>query len=137
MGKHINRSGREKLGMTRINCIPVAELHDKHLLAEYRELPRIFGAARPLAKHERVDTYRMGAGHVKFFYDKLLYLVKRQKELIDECIKRGYNITHTDVEHAAKRCPYPELFNDWKPDSEAQAINRNRINQRLKEMGVS
>jgi len=29
--------------MTRINCAPKKELSDKHLAAEYRELPRIFG----------------------------------------------------------------------------------------------
>ena len=29
--------------MTRINCVPVEELTDKHLGAEYRELPRLFG----------------------------------------------------------------------------------------------
>ena len=28
--------------MTRINCIPPAELSDKHLLAEFHELPRVF-----------------------------------------------------------------------------------------------
>ena len=28
--------------MTRINCVPVTELHDRHLVAEYRELPRCF-----------------------------------------------------------------------------------------------
>lgn len=27
--------------MTRINVIPVSELSDQHLIAEYRELPRV------------------------------------------------------------------------------------------------
>lgn len=35
--------------MTRINVVPVTELTDKHLLAEYRELPRIFGASKKMA----------------------------------------------------------------------------------------
>lgn len=32
--------------MTRINVVPVSELVDKHLVAEYRELPRIYKAAQ-------------------------------------------------------------------------------------------
>ena len=32
--------------MTRINLTLVSELADQHLMAEYRELPRIFGAVR-------------------------------------------------------------------------------------------
>lgn len=32
--------------MTRINLIPPSELHYKHLVAEYRELPRVFGLVR-------------------------------------------------------------------------------------------
>jgi len=30
--------------MTRINLLPVKELSDQHLMAEYRELPRIVNA---------------------------------------------------------------------------------------------
>jgi len=52
--------------MTRINCIPVTELHNKHLVAEYRELPRIFKLAR------RVDDaschYKLGAVIAPFFF---------------------------------------------------------------------
>lgn len=32
--------------MTRVNVIPVEELHDKHLIAEYREIPRIVNLVR-------------------------------------------------------------------------------------------
>ena len=35
--------------MTRINCVPVEELHQKHLVAEYRELPRVFRLAEAAA----------------------------------------------------------------------------------------
>lgn len=31
--------------MTRINCVPVRELGGKHLVAEYRELPRVYALA--------------------------------------------------------------------------------------------
>jgi hypothetical protein len=36
--------------MTRINCIDPALLSDKHLGAEYRELPRIFNLVRDAIK---------------------------------------------------------------------------------------
>ena len=35
--------------MTRINCIPVEELSTPHLIAEYRELPRVFALAHNAA----------------------------------------------------------------------------------------
>ncbi len=111
--------------MTRINCIPVTELTDRHLLAEYRELPRVFRLARPDASIP--PTYRMGTGHVTFFYNKLGYLAKRQAQIIRECQKRGFNIQFTN--------PFwdlpEELAHDWQPTSEAMAINRKRIAERL------
>lgn len=111
--------------MTRINCVPPSELTDKHLLAEYRELPRVFGLAR--CGDDIPTSYRMGAGHVKFFYDKLGYLKRRQKSLIDECIQRGFNIKHTSVDFAAPDC----LCGDWIPSEADMAINRARIKERL------
>jgi deoxyribonuclease (pyrimidine dimer) len=116
--------------MTRINCIPVEELHDKHLLAEYRELPRIFKLAR--TGNDIPDTYRLGTGHVKFFYNKLKYLEDRQRQLISECLRRGFNITHTEVSFDCD----PDLYNNWVPTEEAVVINRERIAERLLAMGV-
>lgn len=111
--------------MTRINCIPVEDLTDKHLLAEYRELPRVFKLARPDANIP--PTYRLGTGHVTFFYNKLGYLQRRQSQIIRECQKRGFNIQYTN--------PYwnvpEELGNDWTPTPEAMALNRARIADRL------
>jgi hypothetical protein len=65
--------------MTRVNCIPVHELTDKHAMAEYREIPRLFKLARPC--DDAPTEYKMGAGHVKFFYDKLGYIWSRWCEL--------------------------------------------------------
>jgi deoxyribonuclease (pyrimidine dimer) len=69
--------------MTRINVVAPRDLTDQHLLAEYRELPRVFTLAqawldrgKPGALPER---YALGTGHVKFFYDKTDYLAKRQR----------------------------------------------------------
>lgn len=79
--------------MTRINLVDPAMLTNKHLMAEYREIPRVFTAVRKLCDEPspRVGdgwrkfiegnsapcTYKLGAGHVKFFYTRLPWLRKR------------------------------------------------------------
>ena len=61
--------------MTRINAgIPPAELTNKHLIAEHREIKRIPNCiAKGKYKMEGIpDKFKLGTGHVKFFYNKLL-----------------------------------------------------------------
>lgn len=114
--------------MTRINCIPVNELTDKHLIAEYRELPRVFKLARELKKWEKPEHYTMGTGHVKFFYDKLAYCEKRFHRLIGEMKKRGFNPQFEEI--PINEAPL-HLYNDWVPTAQAMEINRQRIKERL------
>lgn len=85
--------------MTRINLVDPAVLTNQHLLAEWRELPRIFTAVRKLLdKGCTVDQvnippkYKLGTGHVRFFYNKLLYLYGRWQKLTFELQKRDYNL---------------------------------------------
>jgi len=118
----------------------VTELVTRHLIAEYRELPRTFALViKAIARGERVGHkaskhYTLGAGHVRFFYDKLGYLAKRQDELIGEMLKRGYKPTFTDgLWHHQKSIPV-NWWNDWMPTEQALAINRERISDRLKDM---
>lgn len=127
--------------MTRINCVPPAKLVDKHLLAEYRELPRVFTLA--YAAHDKkpfeqyVPIYTMGKGHVIFFYDKLKYLVNRHISLCDEMELRGIqtNLRNVANEWIAKAEPYyAVLWNDWQPNIVDIQVNRNRLNERLKDM---
>lgn len=112
--------------MTRINCVPVAELTRAHLVSEYREITR----ARSWQIHERPlpPTYRMGKGHCLFFHDKGLWLQTRHRALIAEMQRRGYNPTlpPLDLGHWP-----PWAMGDWKPDAEAMAVNRARISERL------
>lgn len=117
--------------MTRINLIPPCELCDKHLLAEYRELPRIFHLARPCS--DAPDKYVLGKGHVKFFYDKLAFLINRQRQIIDECLKRGFKIQHKEV-NLVLGSDRIDLYNDYNPTQEAIALNRARIAERLSKM---
>lgn len=112
--------------MTRINTIPVERLADQHLLAEYRELPRIFSTARALKPREAVPTYRLGKGHVLFFYDKLQWLSVRHQQLVRECQSRGFEVKFTDALE-----PIPGLDNPWTPTEPDHLINLSRLRERL------
>ena len=121
--------------MTRINLVDPSTLHSKHLLAEYRELPRVFklveaAQARGLSpRTARIPpSYVLGTGHVTFFYDKLQWLERRFLALVDECCNRNFNIQHYGV---------PDLYldyhwwNDYEPTPEAIALNAARIKDRM------
>ena len=125
--------------MTRINVVPVTELTDKHLLAEYRELPRIFAAARKWHFNggnvdDLPERYVLGKGHMKFFYDKLLFCFNRQFELYGECLERGFKVKFNPEYARNDFLDAPGvLFNDYKPTRVARRINRERIATRLAE----
>jgi len=121
--------------MTRINVLPVEELTDQHLMAEYRELPMVMGSLRRslVAKNglpKGGKFYTLNAGHVKFFYDKGKFLHRRYLMLIAELTKRKYNL---DPERKACFQVFIDngLYNDWVPDDNAYVINRQRINERI------
>ncbi len=123
--------------MTRINCVPAAELTGPHLVAEYRELPRIFGLVRAaIARGEQPDDWRnppeylLGRGHVRFFYPRLGYLAKRQEGLINEMLGRGYSPNFTNPTGLLIGIP-SEWHGDWSPSDAALALNRARIAERL------
>ena len=117
--------------MTRINVgIPPAELTDKHLLAEHREIKRIPNCiAKGKYNMDGIpNRFKLGTGHVKFFYNKLYYLFKRYEELYNECKKRGFNVQcYTD---AWKNVP-EELMNNYQPTKEDRKIVQERIKEKL------
>lgn len=126
--------------MTRINCTPPQELHDKHLAAEYYELPRVFGLVRnavkkgiDVTKIEAPEQYILGVGHVKFFYTRLGYCLRRQAQLVAELKRRNRHPNLTELEGLAAGIP-EHLFGEWEPDETAIAINRSRLKERLAEM---
>lgn len=125
--------------MTRINCVPPSELSGPHLVAEYRELPRVFKLMRAAqARGERIDDkrnpteYRLGTGHVRFFYNKGLFLLHRQKALVAEMLERGYSPSYTDPTELLPDGLDAWRMMDWTPTEEALAINRQRIAERSK-----
>ncbi len=123
--------------MTRINLVPVTELADQHLMAEYRELPMVARALERTLKSKagynpaRVSpTYTLNAGHVYFFYNKATFLFDRWRKLIAELHARQF-----DVE-PMRRNTYWSVFEQvpqivWEPLTEEIVINRDRIRERL------
>jgi len=123
--------------VTRINCVDVRLLSGKHLVAEYRELPRIFGLVlkaqkRGLtAEHYRqpVTEYVLGPGHCRFFYTRLNFLGGRYTRLVMEMRSRGYTVSHPHLPLWVSEIR-TEWFGDWTPTQEAIALNTQRINER-------
>ena len=109
--------------MTRIKCVDVTELVDQHLLAEYREITRVSKLARPLPDY---GVYKMGAGHVKFFYNKGAYLQKRTKQLYNECIARGFKVELKEYPDHAEG-----LHQDWEPKHLDLSVNNTRLVEKI------
>ena len=117
--------------MTRINVgIQPIELNDKHLIAEHREIKRIPNCiAKGKYNMDGIpERFKLGTGHVKFFYNKLLYLKNRYISLYDECIKRGFNVQN--YIGAWDNVP-EELMNNYKVKANDIRIIRERINERM------
>ena len=116
--------------MTRINVgIPPAKLTGKRLIAEHREIKRIPNCiAKGKYNMEGIpDKFKLGTGHVKFFYNKLLYLRNRYIELYKECIYRGFNVQN--YISAWNNVPH-KLMNDYKPTDNDRKIIKQRIKER-------
>jgi len=117
--------------MTRINVgIPPAELTGKHLIAEHREIKRIPNCvAKGKYNMEGMpDKFKLGTGHVKFFYNKLKYLKKRYIMLYIECLRRGYKVQN--YINAWNNIP-KELMGNYTPTEEDRKIIRQRIKEKL------
>lgn len=119
--------------MTRINAsIRAIELSNSMLFAEYREIKRIpntIKSGKAVIK-DIPTTFKLSTNHVKFFYDKILYLKRRSDALYIECLKRGINAE--DYSDCYNDIP-PHLFNDWRETKESRELLKERINLRLTE----
>lgn len=122
--------------MTRINCVPVEELSGPHLVAEYRELPRIFRLAEKAVARGPItgqpQTYTLGTGHLRFFYTRLGYLVRRHTELVHEMKARGYKPAFSGVTREDFLSIPDQYWADWQPTPEALQLNRARILERTR-----
>lgn len=120
--------------MTRINLVPPQQLCDQHLLAEHRELTRIPNNIVRGKFHlkDQPEEYKLGEGHVRFFFDKLAFLKKRYDDLHAECLRRGFKVQYIWPQALSENvAQYAHLWKDYAPTPQALALNRERITQRM------
>ena len=125
--------------MTRINLVEPHQLTNKHLMAEYRELPRIFTAVLKLQAKGKTpdnvdipDHYVLGKGHVKFFYDKIPWLRLRYVVLERELVRRKFNLDETLFNEVCINTLSIELHwcRDYRPRPEDIYLNMVRLCKR-------
>lgn len=127
--------------MTRINLVPVEELMDQHLFAEFREIKMVpkslrrsleaaekrglkkYGYTSPSSKQVKQygqdvtlvripPAFTLNTGHVSFFYDKGAYLQDRFHALVVELIRRGFNFDkNSQLDEAGVFAALPARFN--------------------------
>lgn len=120
--------------MTRVNVVDPKVLTDQHLMAEYRELPMVMGSLRrSLASKNGLPKipmdYTLNAGHVLFFYNKGAWLKRRYEALTTELKDRGYSL---DISRQADFSVFTKfLMHEWEADTNAVAINSERISLRI------
>lgn len=127
--------------MTRINTVEPRELTRQHLLAEIRELPRVFTMVKNWRSSgvnyynfkrlkKQPTEYTLGTGHMCHFADKLGWLAKRYEALCNEWRSRGYRIQQVSYEDLVEGLD-SKFLGDYTVTTEALRINRERIKERL------
>lgn len=113
--------------MTRINIIPVEELSDKWLLAEYHELPRCI--KQDINTDDAPEKYCLGKGHMKWGKRHTIYLINRFYEIVNEMWHRHFhsNYTPEDLEFYAFKNAKTEDLQDYIFDFYDTKLNRQRL----------
>lgn len=128
--------------MTRINLVPVQDLADQHLFAEWREIKMVPAALRRSLKTRKSGDilsgiprrYTLNKGHVTFFFNKMKFLTERYKLLTDELISREYSLgSGSDFTEFTYDIPGEFNHADWHPDKFEVAVNIERILLRISE----
>ena len=128
--------------MTRINLVDPRTLDSRHLVAEYRELPRVFALIRADDARRAAGrtspapgpTYVLGKGHVRFFYDKALWLLERQKSLVAEMHRRGMHPRFQPDPALLAGIDMRRQQHGWTPTPAEIATNQARLDARLAAM---
>ena len=112
--------------MTRINVgIDPKTLCDQHLIAEYRELPRLWNFK---SKTKPPPFFKLGSGHVIWCAQYQGMLVDRFKSIVDEMFYRGFKVSFPN--------PPDNILNNLRPNENeikyAGVIVQERLNSKLK-----
>ena len=113
--------------MTRINLVPVEELSDQHLIAEYRELPRCIKQNIDIS--DAPEKYCLGKGHMKWAKKHTGFILDRYYEICNEMKYRGFKVNYPweDLAYYAMQHCGDEIYNMYTPDEKAIAISKERL----------
>jgi deoxyribonuclease (pyrimidine dimer) len=124
--------------MTRISIVDPIYLADQHVFADIREGNRLgnlydsyINRIRKGIKEEPLpEKFTLGKGHVRFFYNKGLFLEKRFNSLLEEYNKRGRGKPYS--------FPFRNTWNenskdysDWKPNDADLKLIKSRLRERI------
>ena len=108
--------------MTRINIVPVEELSDQWLIAEYRELPRALKGN--ISINDAPSNYTFGKGHMKWARKYALFTNKRMSDIVKEMDYRGFKHNFSaDLSMYIKE----DMKNDYTPNLSDLQISKNRL----------
>ena len=108
--------------MTRINVVPVWELSDQHLIAEYHELPRVL--KQNINITDAPCAYCLGKGHMKWAKRHDTFCMFRYWHILDEMKYRGFKTK----DYGTELCSYNDDYGPTDPDIE---LNRQRIREKF------
>ena len=116
--------------MTRINVVPVDELSDQHLIAEYRELPRVF--SQKLNLDGAPEKYCLGKGHVKWGRNHAKFIINRISQILNEMTFRGFHVSFWRPQSICALGEYwysepVSCFKDYVPTNDDIELNRARL----------
>jgi deoxyribonuclease (pyrimidine dimer) len=117
--------------MARINVgVNPKYLSDQHLLAEAVEILMVVGTLKKqkyILKKPIPNKFTLGAGHIRFFWDKILFLDRRLNQ-----IKCELQARQMQSNHKINLSEVPSnLLNDWNPQENDFLIIKERIADRL------
>jgi hypothetical protein len=130
--------------MTRINLVDPKLLVQQHLIAEYKELPRVFSLVRDaiargeepaVVRAKATPLYTLNKGHCRFFYTRLGWLTDRYLSLVAEMYARGYKPNFPEPPKWTQSI-HRDWYGHWEPTPACVALNVERINLRLVGMGL-
>ena len=119
--------------MTRINVIPVEELSDQWLLAEYRELPRVIKQCINIK--DAPINYCLGKGHIKWAKLHSRWLMRRYQEITWELQNRGFktNFPFYALYEVYETKYYDKKYDNWYSIKEKDIqLNKQRLIEKYK-----
>jgi hypothetical protein len=92
----------------RINVVDPKYLMDQHLIAEYGEIQnmmlpyyrRSMKSKKPFDWSSVPKRYTLNKGHASFFYNKMGFVVKRFKLVVQEMHNRGFNTNLLELDYS-------------------------------------